>query len=88
MLLRVTGQWRGELMRRAKERRDDRGQQKVAELALQRAVSALQDSREELIDRIRELEAFHDVVVGRELKMIEVEKEVEQLRSSNLQLQK
>jgi PAS domain S-box-containing protein len=34
-----------------------------------------------LQEQVAELEQFHDVVVGRELKMIELEKEIQQLRS-------
>jgi len=40
----------------------------------------LLSTQEELNERIQELEQFEDVVVGRELKMIELEKEVERLR--------
>ena len=46
----------------------------------------LQRSRSELYERVQELEQFHDVVVGRELKMIELEKEVQQLRNKLLGL--
>jgi len=34
----------------------------------------------ELMQKVDELEAFHDVVVGRELKMIDLEKEITRLR--------
>jgi len=45
---------------------------RLAEKELHRSQSAL-------YDRVLELEQFHDVIVGRELKMIELEKEVQPL---------
>ena len=39
-----------------------------------------------LEERLAELEQFHDVVVGRELKLIELEKEIERLRREIKQL--
>ena len=44
----------------------------------------LHRSQSALYERVHELEQFHDVVVGRELKMIELEKEVQQLRNKLL----
>jgi hypothetical protein len=41
----------------------------------------LQVSRDKLQEKIDELERFHDVVVGRELRMIELEKEMQDLRA-------
>jgi PAS domain S-box-containing protein len=37
-------------------------------------------SRAELNERIKELEEFYDMAVGRELRMVELKKEIEQLR--------
>ena len=44
----------------------------------------LHRSQSALYERVHELEQFHDVVVGRELRMIELEKEVQQLRKKLL----
>jgi PAS domain S-box-containing protein len=41
----------------------------------------LQQSRDRLYERVKELEQFHDAVVGRELKMIELEKDNARLRA-------
>ncbi|WP_447978237.1 PAS domain S-box protein [Candidatus Nitrospira bockiana] len=35
---------------------------------------------QELIDKVQDLEKFHDVVVGRELRMMELEQEIERLK--------
>ncbi len=40
-------------------------------------------AEKELEDKINELKEFHDLAVGRELKMIELEKEIERLKSEN-----
>ncbi len=40
----------------------------------------LQQSKAELQDKILDLEKFEEVVVGRELKMIALERELENLR--------
>ena len=40
----------------------------------------LKEANTALEERLAELEQFHDVVVGRELKLIELEKEIERLR--------
>jgi hypothetical protein len=45
-------------------------------------VERLTTSQSELQDKITDLEQFHDVVIGRELKMIELEKHVEELKRS------
>ena len=47
---------------------------------LQRERRRLEDVQEQLQDKIQDLEKFHDVVVGRELKLIETETELERLR--------
>jgi hypothetical protein len=39
-----------------------------------------------LKEKIEELESFYDIVVGRELKMIQMEKEIVKLRSENERL--
>jgi PAS domain S-box-containing protein len=49
--------------------------------AYERVVRDLQESKAELQDKILDLEKFEEVVVGRELKMIALEKELEKLRS-------
>jgi hypothetical protein len=45
-------------------------------------VERLTASQIALQEKIHDLEQFHDVVVGRELKMIELEKQVEELKRS------
>jgi PAS domain S-box-containing protein len=46
-----------------------------------RLIRELEQTQETLKEKIEELEQFHDAVVNRELKMIELEKEVERLRA-------
>jgi PAS domain S-box-containing protein len=53
----------------------------------ERLICQLQQTKEMLEEKVQELEDFHDAVVDRELKMIELEKEVEQLRADNARLQ-
>ena len=53
---------------------------------LQEERQRLQASQEQLKEKIEELESFHDIVVGRELKMIQMEKEIVKLRSENERL--
>jgi GAF domain-containing protein len=53
--------------------------QKVEEY--ERVVRELERSRADLQEKVEELEKFEEAVVGRELKMIELEKDVERLRS-------
>jgi PAS domain S-box-containing protein len=48
--------------------------------AYERAVRDLQESKAELQEKILDLEKFEEVVVGRELKMIALERELEALR--------
>jgi hypothetical protein len=48
--------------------------------AYERVVRDLRQSQAELQEKILDLEKFEEVVVGRELKMIALEKELENLR--------
>jgi PAS domain S-box-containing protein len=48
--------------------------------AYEKAVRDLQESKSELQEKILDLEKFEEVVVGRELKMIALEKELENLK--------
>ena len=48
--------------------------------AYEQVVRDLEKSKQELQEKILDLEKFEEVVVGRELKMIALEKELEQLR--------
>jgi PAS domain S-box-containing protein len=48
--------------------------------AYERVLQDLQESKSELQEKILDLEKFEEVVVGRELKMIALEKEVENLK--------
>ncbi len=48
--------------------------------AYEKVLSDLQESKAELQEKILDLEKFEEVVVGRELKMIALEKEVENLK--------
>ena len=59
---------------------------KKAEEERERLILKLEQTRETLLEKVQELEAFHDAVVDRELKMIELEKEVHQLRAENMRL--
>jgi PAS domain S-box-containing protein len=51
------------------------------EVQLQETVAILEASRMALTEKVQELEMFHDVVVGRELQMIELEKQLAALQS-------
>ena len=51
-----------------------------------KVVRDLEESKAELQDKILDLEKFEEVVVGRELKMIALEKESEKLRKENSRL--
>jgi PAS domain S-box-containing protein len=53
---------------------------KKAEEERERLLAELLESRRLLQEKVDELEGFHDAVVGRELKMMELEKEVINLR--------
>src|SRR5438270_771763 len=48
--------------------------------AYEKVVRDLEESKAELQDKILDLEKFEEVVVGRELKMIALEKEIENLK--------
>jgi hypothetical protein len=54
--------------------------------AYEEVVSDLERSKTELQEKILDLEKFEEVVVGRELKMIALEKELEDLRRDNEKL--
>jgi PAS domain S-box-containing protein len=54
--------------------------------AYEAVVRDLEESKTELQEKILDLEKFEEVVVGRELKMIALEKELEQLRTANEKL--
>src|SRR5690348_3391727 len=54
--------------------------------AYEKVVRDLEESKAELQDKILDLEKFEEVVVGRELKMIALEKEAEKLRRENAEL--
>ncbi len=53
--------------------------------AYEAVVRDLEQSKTELQEKILDLEKFEEVVVGRELKMIALEKELEQLKAENEQ---
>ena len=50
----------------------------------EQVVHDLERSRAELEEKVRDLEQFEDVVVGRELKMIQLEKELELLKARQI----
>jgi PAS domain S-box-containing protein len=54
--------------------------------AYEQVVRDLEQSKAELVEKILDLEKFEEVVVGRELKMIALEKELEGLRAEAEQL--
>jgi PAS domain S-box-containing protein len=63
------------------ERKQAEESLRMREAQLQKTVSDLETSRTVLGEKVQELEALHDVVVGRELKMIDLEKELRKLRA-------
>jgi len=56
--------------------------------AYEAVVRDLEQSKTELQEKILDLEKFEEVVVGRELKMIALEKELEQLQDQNEKLKR
>jgi PAS domain S-box-containing protein len=56
--------------------------------AYEDVVRDLEESKTELQEKILDLEKFEEVVVGRELKMIALEKELEQLQNENATLKR
>jgi PAS domain S-box-containing protein len=60
-------------------RRDKEEIQKLNE-ELKRVVQRLEESRAELQTKVLELEKFEEIVVGRELRMMALERELEQFR--------
>jgi PAS domain S-box-containing protein len=60
---------------------EDITERKLAEEAARRAQDVLSRTNAELEDKVAELERFEDVVVGRELKMIDLEREVRKLKA-------
>jgi FixJ family two-component response regulator len=57
---------------------------RVHQYEMRDLVERLTASQTQLQEKNNDLEQFHDVVVGRELKMMELEKQVEELKRSNL----
>jgi hypothetical protein len=49
--------------------------------ARKKAEEELRKSKEELEKRVKELEEFYNMAVGRELRMIELKKEIESLKA-------
>jgi PAS domain S-box-containing protein len=62
--------------------------QAATALRRRRAEEELKNSEKELKEKVRDLEDFHDLAVGRELKMARMEEEIEKLteQSKNLKL--
>ena len=65
-------------LHKAREESEVRVHERTADL--QAALKKLEASQMELQQKIEDLENFHEVVVGRELKMIALEKELETLK--------
>ena len=59
---------------------------KQAERDRERLIVELQRTQDQLLEKVRELEEFHEIVIGRELKMITLEKEIEGVRAENIRL--
>ena len=79
-------------LRDANEKLEQRVRERTAELEAinrqlhmenaerKRAEEELTRHKKELIERVRELEEFYNMAVGRELRMVELKKEIEQLK--------
>jgi PAS domain S-box-containing protein len=67
-----------EALRQANEQLERRAVERTQEL--QEVNRKLERQKEELQEKIDQLEKFHDVVVGRELKMIKLEKDIKTLQ--------
>lgn len=52
----------------------------LLDLEVKKAVEALQKSEKELKKRVKELEEFYDIAIGRELRMKELKEEMESLK--------
>jgi transcriptional regulator with GAF, ATPase, and Fis domain len=77
--------------RRKFDREDERIVTTLAKFAsaawqLWSTYTASEAAKVKLEDHVMELETLHDIVVERELKMMGLEKEVEQLRTENMRL--
>jgi PAS domain S-box-containing protein len=66
------------------ERKRTEGEREKLVAELQRERQRLKGFQTQLQEKIVDLEKFNDVVVGRELKLIQLEKEIEALRRSRL----
>ena len=64
--------------------KDSTGKNKAV-IEIVRDITELKNMNTSLKDKVRELEEFYDVAVSRELKMIELKKEIEKLKSELFQ---
>lgn len=51
-------------------------------MELRRTLRDLEESRARLLEKNAELEDFEEAVIGRELKLIELEKEIEKIKAT------
>lgn len=89
--LAMSGRYRGEVTSRKKSGelvtielsafavRNDKGEP-ICYVGINRDISDRKKMEEELKKRVKELEEFYEMAVGRELRMIELKKEIERLR--------
>ena len=56
---------------------------RIRQYEVRNLLERLEASQGELQDKIHDLEQFEDAVIGRELRMIELEKQIEELRARN-----